>query len=549
MTDFLFIDYQSDSPQNRSLKKQKYGFVQRTSQRKQRLVAIGRLKSSTLVLRERLPLPYIPSEIERTEPGRAEKIEQDGSESSAATAETDTQQFKQIAPVAGIGSPKTLLGDGFIDPFSSSAFPMTEFMNSFFHQLRHFTIPGSYPLDKSRMSAWWWQQGLSQPVIQLALLVSAAGHQNAMKSLNNTASGHLQQSVREHLRLQGNMIGMLNGLLRDAAAAKSTVLIVGSLRAIEAIQGNVEAVVAHTKGLEVLIQLNGGLEAMDHMILSKLYHGDIMRAALTNTPPTLPLTATWRSEIRQETEVFYSTRNFMTYLDERYRKTASQLYVLGTSFFAAPWYEGLEDSMKNFLHLSQRSIQYYEVACLRPSIVLPTDNDLFVLLEYQLISIRYPQNTAASCALSNLLHEPLRLTLFIYLNMCVWRFQVFPVMQYMVNPLLQSLSSTAPVPTLERIKQGAPDVLFWILFIGGMASRGHEGHSWFVAQLVELTLELGIRDWFGAREILGGFFYSDQPGQSGGEELWEQVIWPEQLRLLSTSDTECGLRSCQYQIH
>lgn len=136
MTDFLFIDYQDDSRQNRSFKKQKYGFVQRTNQRKQRLVAMGRLKSSTLVLRQRLPLPYVPSEIEKAEPGRAEKIEQDGSESSAATAGTDTQQFKQIVPVARIASPKTQLGDGFIDPFSTSAFPMTEFMNSFFHQCK-----------------------------------------------------------------------------------------------------------------------------------------------------------------------------------------------------------------------------------------------------------------------------------------------------------------------------------------------------------------------------------------------------------------------------
>lgn len=272
-----------------------------------------------------------------------------------------------------------------------------------------------------------------------------------------------------------------------------------------------------------------------------------MRAALTNTPPTLPLTATWRNGIRQETEVFYSTKNFMALLDDRFKKTASQLCVLGTSFFAAPWYEGLEDSMKNFLHMAQRSIQYYEVACLRPSIIVPTDNDLFVLLEYYLISIRYPPNPSAS--VSTLLNEPLRITLFIYLNMCVWHFQVFPVMQQMVNPLQQCLSSTTPIPILTPIKQTVPDVLFWILFIAGMASRGHDGHSWFVAQLVELTLYLGVRDWCAAREILGGFFYTDQPGQSGGEELWERVIQPEQLRLLSTGHAEYGLRSSQHQIH
>lgn len=136
MTDFLFIDYQDDSRQNDSLRKQKYGFVQRTNQRKQRLVAMGRLKSSTLVLRQRLPLPYVPSGIEKAEPGRAEQIEQDGSELGAAIAGTDTQQFRQTVPVVTIGSPKTRLGDGFIDPFSTSAFPMTELMNSFFHQCK-----------------------------------------------------------------------------------------------------------------------------------------------------------------------------------------------------------------------------------------------------------------------------------------------------------------------------------------------------------------------------------------------------------------------------
>jgi hypothetical protein len=83
------------------------------------------------------------------------------------------------------------------------------------------------------MSAWWWQQGLSQPVIQLALLVSAAGHQTAMHALHNTPSKYAEQSVNEYLRLQGSTIRVLNGLLRDPAAAKSTVLMVGSLRAIE----------------------------------------------------------------------------------------------------------------------------------------------------------------------------------------------------------------------------------------------------------------------------------------------------------------------------
>lgn len=140
MAEFLFIDYQDDNPQNRSLTKKKYGFAQKTSHRKQRLAAVGRLKSSSLVLRQRLPLPYV-SELDRAEPGRAEKDQQDGSELGAATAGQEIQQFKQILPVAGFGSPKSLLGHGFVDPFSTTPIPMTEFMNSYFHQCMWITLP------------------------------------------------------------------------------------------------------------------------------------------------------------------------------------------------------------------------------------------------------------------------------------------------------------------------------------------------------------------------------------------------------------------------
>jgi hypothetical protein len=140
MAEFLFIDYQDDNPQNRSVTKKKYRFAQKTSHRKQRLAAVGRLQSSSIVLRQRLPLPYVSSESDRAEPGRAEKDQQDGSKLGVVIAGPDTQHFKQIIPVANFGSPKTLLGHGFVDPFSTTPIPMTEFMNSYFHQCTWITL-------------------------------------------------------------------------------------------------------------------------------------------------------------------------------------------------------------------------------------------------------------------------------------------------------------------------------------------------------------------------------------------------------------------------
>jgi hypothetical protein len=84
------------------------------------------------------------------------------------------------------------------------------------------------------MTIWWWQKALSQPAIQLALLVSAASHQTAMNTIHNAPSQHLQRSIGEMLRLRGDTITTLNDLLRGPSpVGDSTILIVAALRAIE----------------------------------------------------------------------------------------------------------------------------------------------------------------------------------------------------------------------------------------------------------------------------------------------------------------------------
>ncbi|KAL2839655.1 hypothetical protein BJY01DRAFT_237023 [Aspergillus pseudoustus] len=523
--DFLFVDYQEDKPENRVIDKQKRVFAQKTHQRKKRQAAVERLKTSTHVFRQRLPFAYKPvadgSDVRGDDKGR-----RDGEDTEPATAGADvTRYFLQVTMMKEFLFPKTHLGQGFTDPFGTTAVPMNEFMDSYFHHLRNFTITQSYPLDTSRMSVWWWQRALAEPAIQLALLVSAASHQTAMNSLYNAPSQYLRRSIGEFYRLRGDTIKTLNGLLRNpGAVAESTILIVAALRAIEAIGGNIEGAAAHTNGLNALIHLHGGLEVLDHMTLSKIYHADIMCCVLTDTMPTLPLTARWRSEIRQEAKVFHSTNDLVSQLSDN-PKIAAQLSALGTSFFQAPWYTGLDSTMQTFLWVSQRLIQYYEVAQLRPSVILPTDNDLFVLLEYQLVSIRY-RPIRADPPTSGPLNEPLRITLFIYLNMRIWHFQHFPVMQFMVNSLRNSLVSQVAlgIPAISEIKETAPDALFWVLFIGGMASHGHHGHTWFVDQLADISCYLGIQEWGAARDILSGFFYTDQPEEPGGDELWKQVV-------------------------
>ncbi|KAL3487461.1 hypothetical protein BJX62DRAFT_213506 [Aspergillus germanicus] len=391
------------------------------------------------------------------------------------------------------------------------------------------------------MGTWWWQQGLSEPVIHLTLLVSAAGHKVAMDTINNVPSQELQRSMGQLLGIQRYTIKRLNFLLRDpGVVAESTTLVVAALRAIEAISCNWDGVAAHTKGLNALIQIHGGLEQLDHQTLFQIYHSDIMYAALTNTTPARPLIARWRCEILQETNVFHSSSDLVSHLDH---STRARLSMLGTSFFEAPWYYDLAGTMKALLCVSQRLIQYYEAGRLQPSPDVLTDNSLFLVLGHQLLSTRYPALSPAgeshSETVSCVLDEPIRITLFIYLNMRIWNFQEYPIMQRLVNSLRDALlciviiSPTgfpvplpAPASVLFHVKNNAPDVVFWMLFIGAMASQGHSANtqSWFVHQLADLAELLELRDWEMAREFLGGFFFTDQPGQQRGEELWKHIV-------------------------
>lgn len=139
------------------------------------------------------------------------------------------------------------------------------------------------------MGAWWWQQGQSEPVIQLTLLMSAANHKLAMDTINNVSAPHLQRSMREFLRIRADTIGRLNSLLQDpSGVAESTILVVGALRAIEVrsngpapivcsnepfqgISCSFDAIAVHTKGLNALIHLYGGLENMGHETLWQIY--------------------------------------------------------------------------------------------------------------------------------------------------------------------------------------------------------------------------------------------------------------------------------------
>jgi hypothetical protein len=235
-----------------------------------------------------------------------------------------------------------------------------------------------------------------------------------------------------------------------------------------------------------------------------IFRSDVKSAALQNSRPIFPISARWRAEILQDSRLFL-TRDKL--------ETPADLATLGSSFFMSPCYPDLHPAIKTFLEVVHRLILYYEYALRHPSSILPTDNDLFLVCEHELLSAQYPVNRED-------IHEPLRITLFIYLNLRIWHFQSFPFMRHMVEALQESL-----VLPLAHLQSTTPELSFWILYIGSLASQGYQCHRWFVNGLIKMTDQLGLNEWRKAQVVLKGFFYTEQPTERRSEEdLWNEIL-------------------------
>ncbi|EED23228.1 conserved hypothetical protein [Talaromyces stipitatus ATCC 10500] len=511
---FLFVDSYQDQAKNAAIKTQKQAFLAKNYHRKKKQASIQRLKSSNAVPKDHLHIGYKLANDRPTSDTNLSTPSTGKNGKSDLRRKPDSPPGRQVAMGSEIWSLNAYLGQGCVDPFSSSAVKMTDLMNQYFHHFRIHTVVACYPLEWKRMSIWWWQKANTTPALLQTLLFSTAGHLAASQINSGMAPHLIQKSIHDCLHLKGVTLKTLNDIMQDPvkAVAGSTTLVVASLVAIEACSASFEALEAHTKGLRRLIHLRGGLDTLDHMTISKIYQlnsishrrSDVKSAALKNTQPMFPISARWRSEILQDSKVFLSKEDL---------ETPENLLSLGVNFFHSPWYGELDSNMKTFIRALRRLILYYEVAQVRPSIVIPTDNDLFLVFEHELLSAKY-------CAEADDVHESLRLTLMIYVNLRIFHFQKFPIMEHMAQTLKQSLELQ-----YSYLESTAPELLFWILFIGSMASHGYKSHYWFVNGLTEMTRRLGLGEWDKARSALRGFFYTDQLTEREAEEnLWNEVL-------------------------
>ncbi|KAL3461228.1 hypothetical protein BJX64DRAFT_300242 [Aspergillus heterothallicus] len=508
-SNFMFIDSQADHAQNLSLRTKKQVFVMKKYYKDQKQASIDRLNPKSAPTSR-------PRVNNTTTEAPSSPVEEPENTTIQRRSKDCSREFD--SPEPEMWSMEAYLSQGFVDPFSSSAIEMTDTMNQYFHHFRIHSILMCYPIDPMGMGMWWWQQAITQPGLLQAILFLSAGHRAALEFHTPGVNPQVaEKTFRNCLRLRGNVLRNLKDTIEDpkTAVAESTTLVVSSLASGEAVNANFEALEIHMKGLKRLVRLLGGVEKIDHGALAKIYECDVRNAALNNTKPVFPISSRWRSEIRQ----------FVKFLQvQEPLQIPNKFFILGKFFFKASWYSGLDPQLQFFTQILHRLIIHYEEAQLNPSIITHTDNDLYLVFEHQLLSASY-------APAEDKIDEALRHAFLVYVNLRIWHFQGIPLMHYIVDALRQSLE-----PPFTHLQGNAPDLLFWILWIGGLASFGAGCHGWFLQNLTTIARQLRLENWEAARLLLGGFFYTDQAWE--GDKVAEQALWnevvPETQRALDT---------------
>ena len=217
---------------------------------------------------------------------------------------------------------------------------------------------------------------------------------------------------------------------------------------------------------------------------------------MNNSLPKLDMCAKFQNRVIKESAFFKANNHF------------TQTSTLGTRFFSASWSTYIHPIFMSIISSFQQLISYYESFNDVDVEPMSVENDCLLFLSYRLLSLPY------QCSLTPF-EETLRLSIMSYSCVRIWNLYGIPCLGGLVELLRKSLFKS-----LFILQSTAPDLLFWILFIGSLASRGMKSNSWFLVHLTDAAEQLALKDWASAASLLESFFFVCRHSDEPAKELW-----------------------------
>lgn len=185
--------------------------------------------------------------------------------------------------------------------------------------------------------------------------------------------------------------------------------------------------------------------------------------------------------------------------------------AVGTRFFSSALSRDICAELQSILQSFQQLISHYESIEGTDTRSLPLENDYLLLLVRKLYSLPY------DCTLTPV-QDTIKISVLVYCVVRIWKFEGKPCIQYLNRTLRQSLEKSRP-----ELETTAPDLIFWSLFLGALASPGLESHKWCVTGLKESARKLSLKDWDSAVLVLQGFFFVCRPSNEPAKRLWHSI--------------------------
>jgi hypothetical protein len=215
-----------------------------------------------------------------------------------------------------------------------------------------------------------------------------------------------------------------------------------------------------------------------------------------NSLPKLDMCAKFQTRVLKESSFFKANNHF------------AQTSTLGTRFFSASWSTDIHPIFKSIISSYQQLISYYESFNQVDVEPMSVENDCLLYLSYRLLSLPF------QCSVTPF-EETLRLSIMTYSCVRIWNLYGIPCLGGLVDRLRKSLFQSFYV-----LQSTAPDLLFWILFMGSLGSRGMKSNQWFLVQLTDVAEQLALKDWASAASLLESFFFVCRHSDEPAKELW-----------------------------
>ncbi|KAJ5536048.1 hypothetical protein N7513_009234 [Penicillium frequentans] len=372
-----------------------------------------------------------------------------------------------------------------------------------------------FPLCSAHIMIVCTQTSKDLPLLLLVLLASAASSRAVTFGDSASAADVRGQSVQDFLALRAQIIKSLQSAIEEGPGSDKEDLIVAIvlLCGLESAVGNTKAAEAHARGLQMIVAMLGGLDALSHTTVSLLIFADLVAGMTSNVPPMFQIPPQWEKEVFTDSNLLaknkYLTRNT----------------VLGTAFFTSPWSHVIPLDLADIIRSLQQLIPYHEQNIKMQSHSV-LENDYLVLVSRQLLAPSFK-------ARLNPFQETIRISICLYSMTRIWSFPRKPCTLNLVRMLRESLKGC-----LGLFQTTAPEFLFWMFFLSCLASRGTGDFAWAAHGLKYCAEQLSVFEWYSALPIMEKFFFVLRESDVA-KDVWDEVQYVKMKSAITENVESC----------